>query len=215
MKVHLVRHGTSEWNLIGKWQGNADIPLSEQGMYQAELVAEELLNIAPNASLLFCSDLERARETAERIGEKFNLSPIIREDLRECNFSLWNGLTYEEVIENYEREFILWSSDPYAKIEGIESLSQLERRALRAFDEICEISRLKNSREIVIVGHGLWFRVLLCSLLGMPLVNHKQLELENTSITTLEKHERRGWILSSLNYHHHLSVVKGGERNKD
>jgi len=211
LKVHLVRHGVSEWNLIGRWQGNADIPLSDQGKCQAEITAEELLYIAPNTSLLFCSDLKRARETAEKIGKRFNLSPIVREDLRECNFSLWNGLTFEEVVEKYEKEFTLWSSNPHAKIEGIESLTQLEKRALTAFNEIYEISTLRKATEVVIVGHGLWFRVLLSSLLGMPLVNHRCLEIENASITTLEKREYRGWILHTLNYHHHLSQVKGGK----
>ncbi|AKI97858.1 histidine phosphatase family protein [Kosmotoga pacifica] len=215
MKIHLVRHGVSEWNLVGRWQGNADVPLSEIGRCQAEATAEELLNIAPSVSLLFSSDLKRARETAERIGKRLGLSPILRKDLRECNFSLWAGLTFEEVLKKYKEEFRLWSSNPRVSIEGLESLFELKDRTLKALEEIRQIAIDTSAAEVIVVGHGLWIRVLLCALLEMPLENHKRLDVANASITTIESHEQHGWILRTLNYHQHLAIVEEGICNKN
>lgn len=90
----LVRHGQSEWNALGKWQGQADPPLSELGCKQAGLAADRLGAV----DAIVASDLERAQYTATIISELLGEGPVVIEpDLRERDAGEWSGLTQKEI----------------------------------------------------------------------------------------------------------------------
>lgn len=97
-RVLLVRHGQSEWNAVGRWQGQADPPLSDLGRAQARAAAHSLGAL----DAVFASDLQRATETAAIIAAALGLGPVMVDpDLRERDAGEWSGLTRDEIHERY------------------------------------------------------------------------------------------------------------------
>jgi broad specificity phosphatase PhoE len=94
----LVRHGQSEWNLSGRWQGQADPPLTDLGRTQARAAAASLGEVAA----IWSSDLQRATETAAIISADLGVGPVIvDDDLRERDAGEWSGLTRDEIDLQY------------------------------------------------------------------------------------------------------------------
>ena len=97
-RILLVRHGESEWNALGRWQGQADSPLSDLGRQQAKAASRALGSVDAVA----CSDLQRARVTAEILASELGVGPVIVDpDLRERDAGEWSGLTRAEIHERY------------------------------------------------------------------------------------------------------------------
>jgi len=97
-RILLVRHGESEWNAVGRWQGQADPPLSEVGRRQAFMAAERIGAVDAVVS----SDLERAVQTAFIIGEALGVGPVITDErLRERDAGEWSGLTKAEIEQQW------------------------------------------------------------------------------------------------------------------
>jgi broad specificity phosphatase PhoE len=91
----LVRHGETDWNREGRWQGQADPPLNERGRVQARELAEALAGERLEA--IYASDLKRAYETAEIVGERLGLPVTSDPALRETDVGSWSGLLREEL----------------------------------------------------------------------------------------------------------------------
>ena len=91
----LARHGETDWNRDGIWQGHGDPPLNELGRRQATELAEKLADVEIDA--LYSSDLRRAYETAEIVGGAKGLTITADPDLREMDVGSWSGLTMEEI----------------------------------------------------------------------------------------------------------------------
>jgi broad specificity phosphatase PhoE len=97
-RLLLVRHGQSEWNAVGRWQGQADPPLTDLGRAQARAAARAIGGV----DAVFASDLQRARETADVISEWLGVGPVITDPgLRERDAGEWSGLTRDEIHEHY------------------------------------------------------------------------------------------------------------------
>jgi broad specificity phosphatase PhoE len=96
IRLLVVRHGQSEWNALGRWQGQADPPLSDLGRHQAAHAAEHIGAL----DAIVSSDLERSRVTAEIIAEALGLGPVLVEPgFREGDAGEWTGLTKDEIEE--------------------------------------------------------------------------------------------------------------------
>ncbi len=150
MRIILVRHGQTEWNLLQKYQGQTDIPLTDLGRKQAQAAGEYLSN-TEKIEALYCSDLSRTRETAKIIGKNIDLQPECDSRLRELSFGLWEGLTFTEVYEKYPEEFNNWYKDTHKiKVPEGESFAQLVERVMKSVKEIME----KHTKTVVIVTHG-------------------------------------------------------------
>lgn len=147
----LVRHGETDANVAGTWQGATDNPLNPHGRAQAEALARHVAVHYPNISAVYTSPLRRARETAQIVAHYLGQIPI-REDpgLAEYNLGAWEGLTYEEL--RYEKR--LWDrmrTDPHWAPPGGESAYQFATRVLDAFRRI---ARRHPGETILVVSHG-------------------------------------------------------------
>jgi broad specificity phosphatase PhoE len=98
-RILLARHGETEWNRLGRWQGHADPPLNDLGRRQAEILAEQLAG--DTVSAVYSSDLRRARETARIVAERIGLPVTEDSALREIDVGSWSGLTRDEVRERF------------------------------------------------------------------------------------------------------------------
>lgn len=136
-----MRHGQSEWNALGRWQGQADPPLSDLGRSQARAAARTLGAV----DAIFASDLQRAAETAAIISGELGVGPVVVDaDLRERDAGEWSGLTRAEIDERYpgylpsdrHRTFAPNDGEGALRPPGWESDASLLARARAALETI-------------------------------------------------------------------------------
>lgn len=142
-RVLLVRHGESEWNATGRWQGHRDPELTDEGRRQAEEAAQALGTF----DLIASSPLARASETAQRIAEAIGIGPVIvLDELIERAAGEWEGLTRVEIEEGWPG-YLAERKSP----EGFESDEFLVPRAIAALGQLGE---LVGDGEALAVTHG-------------------------------------------------------------
>jgi phosphoserine phosphatase len=197
-RVLLVRHGQTDWNLTGRWQGTEPVPLNADGREQARLLATFLRERPIRA--ICSSDLPRALETATVIGEAIGLVPKTDVRWREFNLGIFQGYTREEISERYSDEWRAFHEDfwGYSVPKG-ESRRALQNRVYDAWkDVLAEVS----GPEVLIVSHGGAIKQLLLKLFeDDPEIG--EIRIENTSVTTLER-SGAGWRLAEIAAVHHL-----------
>jgi broad specificity phosphatase PhoE len=148
-RVLLTRHGQSEWNALGRWQGQADPPLSDRGRRQAHEAARALGAV----DAIWASDLRRAAETAVIIGDDMGMGPVVLDaDLRERDAGEWTGLTRAEIERRYPG-FLPDGRRP----PGWESDELLLARAQRTLERIADA--VPGGDVLVITHAGLVFAV--------------------------------------------------------
>lgn len=209
MRLILVRHGETPWNVTLQYQGHANIPLNERGREQGRRAAERVVAYQPIA--LYSSDLARAWQTAEVIAARTGVNPIAMPELREIDVGQWEGHTPEELYRRFPEHMAEYRRDPARTVRlGGESYAQLQERALIALRQIEQ--RHAYGDVIVAVSHGGTIRALLCHVIGLDLGNFGRMWLDNGSLTELRL-GRSGWRLLRFNDNVHVEdmVAEGGE----
>jgi len=137
--ILLARHGETDWNREGRWQGWADPPLNATGRAQARELAEQLRSTPFDA--VYSSDLQRARETADILAEPHGVPVVVDRDLREIDIGSWSGLTRAEIAERFP--------------DGVRPDGEThEQQAARVRAAVSRIARDHPGERVLIVGHG-------------------------------------------------------------
>lgn len=171
----LVRHGATDWNRDGRYQGQADPPLNAEGRMQAEAVAASLASRPLEA--IYSSDLRRARDTAESIARAHGLTVLLEPRLREINQGAWEGMLVEDIAAGFPEEWRAIRDDPlHARAPGGESVEDVARRAMEC---MCEIAGRFPRGPVVIVSHGLTLACVLCTIEDVPLAMAREHIPEN------------------------------------
>jgi len=167
----LVRHGATDWNREGRYQGQADPPLNAEGLAQAEALASALASHPIQAVL--SSDLQRARVSAERIARRHDVAVLLDERLREVNQGAWEGMLIGDILAAYPAEWRALMEDPlHARAPGGgESVSQVATRAMACLGDLAIRYPLGP---VVVVSHGLTLACVLCEARGLPLEDARQ-----------------------------------------
>ena len=180
--IYIVRHGQTEWNLLGKTQGHGNSDLTPKGIEQAELLADSMTKYP--IDYIYSSDLGRAYQTAEIIGNKLNIEVERTEALREMNFGTWEGRIIKDIIEEDPELYKMWRNEPHlAKIPQGEPLSQIKERT-DAFTK--EINEKYDGKHIVLVTHSLCARIMLLSFLDSDVKNIYRINQANTALNIIE-----------------------------
>ena len=180
--IYIVRHGQTEWNLLGKTQGHGNSDLTPKGIEQAELLADSMTKYP--IDYIYSSDLGRAYQTAEIIGNKLSIEVEKTEALREMNFGTWEGRIIKDIIEEDPGLYKMWRNEPHlAKIPQGETLSQIKERT-DAF--IKEINEKYDGKHIVLVTHSLCARIMLLSFLDSDVKNIYRINQANTALNIIE-----------------------------
>ncbi|MBS2970603.1 histidine phosphatase family protein [Metabacillus sp. KIGAM252] len=190
-KLGIVRHGITEWNIEGRAQGSSDIPLHEQGLKEAEMLAERLKG--EDWDLLYSSPLLRAKQTADFISKKHGgLEVLTDERIRETGGGEIEGTTEAERLDK-------WGTGWRELDLGREQSRQVTKRGVEFVEEILKKHPGKN---ILMVTHGSFIRHLLQELTP---VNEEREPLKNTSITHLLIEDSK-WSCGLYNCTKHLEI---------
>lgn len=158
-RVLVVRHGQSEWNALGKWQGQADPPLTTLGRLQARQAGGLLASECPPFDLVISSDLERASITADLLAETVGCSSRrVDARWRENDAGEWQGLTRHEIQAKWPGWLEADRRPP-----GFETAESTQRRAMAAFGDI---ARFHPGGCVLVVSHGGVLRLLRRLLTG-------------------------------------------------
>lgn len=181
-KVILVRHGETDYNLRGIFQGSSDIPLNERGKKQAGYAREALKDEKIDGA--YSSPLSRAYETAEIIMHPRETKVIPEEGLRETCVGVWEGVPFEQLMEEYPKQFKTWMENPVDfSVEGSESLGEVGKRTVRTFNKIVEENRGKT---ILIVSHMVALTTIMLHVAGIDFNKLWDYGLINAGINIIE-----------------------------
>ncbi len=190
--LYLARHGETEWNRIGRWQGATDIPLSEVGRAQARLLAERLRDRGINQ--VYASQLSRALETAQIVAADLGApAPTADPRLRERGYGAFEGLTRGECAERFPGVWERYLADRRAVPPGAEPQAQVTERITAAMVEVAAAAdKRSDSGAILVVSHGGAIRSFVHATTGVV-----PPPLENGAIFRL-RFERGVFVMAEL-----------------
>ena len=182
LEIILIRHGETDWNSGEIFRGQADVPLNQTGIEQAEALGEYLKS--EKIDILYSSPLQRAVKTAEAIAEKQGLESCITPNLNDIDCGEWQGKPVSEVREQYPDVYQDWLDTPeQVRIPGGESLEQIRCRVMPFMEDA--VTRCREGR-IAMVSHRVVNKVLICNMLGLGNSSFWSVKLDTGGITRFE-----------------------------
>lgn len=170
-KAFLCRHGETEWNVTGQHTSFTDIPLTDNGRHQAELLGKRLQG--KTFAKVFVSPYERSTETCKIAG--FSKQAILDPDFAEWNYGEYEGLTSDEI----HKKIPDWTIFKYGAPGG-ESIEQVQKRAERA------VAKMRASEgNVIVFSHGHFTRVLGAVWIGLGARDGRLFTLSNASLCIL------------------------------
>ena len=171
-RIYLVRHGQVAGYDQPRYNGQADVALTDTGIEQYHLLKDRLAGTKITAC--YTSDLTRCVTGAEIICAPHNIAPVARRELRELNIGIWEGLTWQDIKENWPDEWRERLADlvNHRVPEG-ERLLDVEARVMPVISEILE---RHSGQELLVVGHGGVNRIVLLNAIGAPLAKMFNIE---------------------------------------
>jgi broad specificity phosphatase PhoE len=182
--LYVVRHGATDWNQSGRIQGHTDIPLNETGRAQARLASIRLAGVY--ATALYSSDLLRAYETAQIIGQATGLGVVQTPGLREINFGVWQGLSSLQIRERDPDVYAARRANPYdVAPSGAETWRRFYDRALQAVRDILAAT---TAQRVIVVTHSGVCTVIGLHALGFDCTGKRTFDSHNCGIHTIAVH---------------------------
>ena len=201
MKFFVVRHGETEWNKLGRFQGHTDISLDERGMAQAKETA--VASEGWGHTAIYSSPLVRTVQVAEEIAKVSSMSVSQEPGLKELSLGELEGVTGEEMRNGWPEVFAAWRAEPEnMSMPNGESLGQLRDRTWQVILDIEQ--RHSPDESIVVISHNFAIRSIINELLGVPLAYFHRMSLNLASVCTFDSDDR-GRRLTGYNSTSHLS----------
>lgn len=199
-RLLLVRHGESTWNAAHRTQGQKDPPLSQRGVCQARELAGRLAGRRLEG--FYCSDLTRARQTAELIASEVGLDPVEEPGLREIALGAWEGRTREEIMAAFPDRWAAWSRAPdWDVVPGGEGAQPFADRV------VSTLRRLQERHphgDVLCVTHGGVVQVALLDVVGRSSRGMFPFLIQNCSLTIVQ-HAGGRRVVTAVNDTCHLS----------
>ena len=171
MTIFLARHGETDWNRIGRWQGKTDIPLSDVGRAQARALADRLRK--RGITEIYTSNLSRARETAEIVGAALGVAGLkVDARLGERGFGCFEGLTGQECAEQHAESWQRYLDDRRNTPTDAEPQEAVIARVVAALTAVAESA--SDAGHVLVVSHGAAIRTFIHAITGSapaPLAN--------------------------------------------
>lgn len=195
-RIVLLRHGRTAWNAVHRIQGQIDVELDDVGVDQARSVAPLIAALEP--TLVWSSDLARARMTADEVSKEAGLVPSYDARLREFTLGDFEGLTHDELRTRDEVAYERFRRDEWVGIPGAESPAEVADRISAALHDLA--AALEPGETGVAVTHGAAARAGLVAFLGWPLTTARDLRaIGNCGRVVLEQRPTGDWLLAAYN----------------
>jgi probable phosphoglycerate mutase len=201
----LVRHGVTDWNREGRFQGHLDARLADDGRLEARLLGARLAGEAPDLSLV-TSPLSRASETASIIAAAYpeEARPAVAEDARlmEIGQGEWEGLTHAELAADDADRYAVWRARAgLDQPPGAETIEHALARVEEALGELLD----HPAQALCLVTHGGILRLVARHLLQLEARRAWAMDVDNASLSVLVRmHSAEGWRLVRWNDTGHL-----------
>jgi len=176
----LIRHGETDWNRERRLQGHLDIPLNQQGMAQAERLANALLRQQLQFAALHVSELTRARQTAAAISQRLDLPLQTHRELKERHYGAFQGRTFDEAREHIPQVYRLHKErDLHFDLQGGESLLAFQQRIMHCMQQLAE---QYAGQQILVVSHGGVLEMVYRTASGKGLSGARDFPIPNAAL---------------------------------
>lgn len=186
MKIHITRHGQTDWNVEGRMQGSKNSNLTEQGKQDALNLGNSLKDT--EIDCIYTSPLTRAYDTALLINGDRDIPVEVHENLKEMNFGIWEGMHSDDVIREYKDEHYKFWNEPhlYTPIDG-ETFEELIKRVKITLNDITNQNKGEN---ILLVTHTIVIKAIYTIVKDYELKDFwNPPYIKNTCLTILEYNE--------------------------
>jgi broad specificity phosphatase PhoE len=202
MRVIAIRHGETEWNALGREQGQLDSPLTARGLEQAQAIARRLQRTSFSA--LYSSDLGRALATANIAAKATGAKVEVDAGLRERHTGIFQGMTKAQMAAQYASEYAAYSADPHTyAIPGGESGQQRSERSVRVMNTLAD----RHADEtIVAITHGGFLIGFFEHVLGLAPGNNWRFKRQNAAFNVFARVDGV-WTLETWNDTSHLEAL--------
>jgi len=197
----LWRHGRTDANLTGRFQGQLDVPMDEVGLAQAAAASDVLAGRYGADALagqlrIVSSDLVRASAMASMLGGALGVPVTEDAELRETHAGHWQGLFRDEVRQRFPDEYARWAAGEDVQLGGGESRSQ---SAVRAAGAIRQHAESLTGGVLVVAGHGAALRGAVVTLTGLTMTAYSSFEgIRNAHWVVLRRREA-SWVVAEYN----------------
>ncbi|MBA3725707.1 MAG: histidine phosphatase family protein [Armatimonadetes bacterium] len=181
LRLLIIRHGQTSYNLEGRSQGHADIELDEAGLKQAEMCSVALRQESVDA--VYSSDMKRTLATAEALSQKIGVEVISDIRLRERDYGSWEGMTREDILERDQEAYRACKADPVLQLSG-GGESGIDVFA-RVGYFLVELLERRSSGTVAIFTHGGSGSALIAALLHGSPATADCFRLSNGGITEI------------------------------
>ncbi len=206
-RIILVRHGETDWNQQGRFQGQIDIPLNKNGHVQAKAASKFLKDVVIDKA--FSSSLSRPKETAQIIlKEHQGIKISLKEKLIEIGHGKWEGKLESEIKSDWPDLLETWKRFPEkVQMPEGENIQEVSIRSITGWTEICK--DLKNSETALVVAHDAVNKTILCHLLGLAPSEIWMIKQGNGGITVIDlsENENQPDVITCLNITSHLGGI--------
>ena len=200
----LLRHGQTELSTERRFAGRGDIPLTKEGIRQAELAARRLASVGAN--VVITSPLQRAHRTAEAVAETAGLPLVVYEELIEADFGAWQGLTFGEAAKKWPDELSAWMASPDAAPPEGESFAMVAMRVLAGLDRLMADYQHQTA---IVVSHVTPIKTLVCRALLAPPEAMFRMNLDVAALCHIDCFDNGSAVLRSMNDTAHLQARQG------
>ena len=199
LTILLIRHGQTDWNKAGRWQGFADIPLNETGHQQASAICQRLQSWPIEA--IYTSDLQRCVQTATPMATAHGLDLQLAPVWRERDVGDFSGLTSTQTREQFPEA---WANATRGKVDppNGERFVDVQKRAWGAYKSVAEAHR--EGGTVAVFSHGGLLHALLAQIMGIDVSVYGRFSMRgNTGLSVIEVNNKSA-VVTRLNDTGHL-----------
>jgi broad specificity phosphatase PhoE len=206
IRILIVRHGETDFNLAHRFQGRIDRPLNEEGKSQVQALALALKDEFLTA--IYSSPLIRAMETAKSIKAFHPSTPLFKEEgLTEMDLGEFDGMQANDWGSHHQEFYKTWRTTPsHLKMPGGESLAEVQIRAIDTLERITK--PYPPGSTLLLCSHNFVIRTIICHALGFPLDRFRDFQQDAAALNVLYKREGR-LIAEVVNDVSHLDKFEG------
>ena len=192
--IYLVRHGITSANKENRFAGRTGEELDAEGIEQVRQVGARLTD--KNIGAIYCSPTKRTLQSAEIIGSLLNIPATVLPELDEIYIPHWDGLTKDEIRQQYKAQYPTWLSAPQSfDLPGCETLAQVQMRAAEAVNRLFATALQQDS---LVVSHLIVLRCLVLYFKRLAINDFRSIKIDNGSILQVSESEKGGMSVRYL-----------------